>query len=44
MFERSPEELIREIILVDDNNDDSKIGSDLSKLDKVCTEYSVSEL
>ena len=35
VFERSPEELIKEIILVDDNNDDPKIGSALSKIDKV---------
>ena len=34
VFERSPEELIKEIILVDDNNDDPKIGSALSKIDK----------
>ena len=35
VFERSPEELIKEIILVDDNNDDPKIGSALSKIEKV---------
>ena len=35
VFERSPKEFIKEIILVDDNNDDPKIGSALSKIDKV---------
>ena len=35
VFERSREDLIKEIIVIDDNNGDPKIGSALAKLEKV---------
>ena len=35
VFERSPARLLKEIILVDDNNDDETVGEELKVLDKV---------
>lgn len=35
VFERSPARLLKEIILVDDNNDDEAVGEELKVLDKV---------
>ncbi len=35
MFERTPASLLREIILVDDHNDDAAVGEALAVLDKV---------
>jgi hypothetical protein len=35
VFERSPSQLVKEIILVDDNNDDVTVGEELKVLDKV---------
>ena len=35
ILERSPKHLIKEIILIDDNNEDATIGSDLSQIEKV---------
>ena len=35
VFERTPEEIIQEIILVDDNNDDISVGQELNVLKKV---------
>ncbi len=35
MLERSPHYLVREIILVDDNNDDASVGSQLARMEKV---------
>ena len=35
MIKQSPPELLKEIILVDDNNDDPTVGSELAKLEKV---------
>ena len=34
-MEKSPKHLIKEIILIDDNNEDPTIGSDLSQIEKV---------
>ena len=36
MLERSAKTLIKEIILVDDNNDDVTIGEELKIIKKVC--------
>ena len=35
VLERTPPILLKEIILVDDNNDDESVGLELSKIDKV---------
>ena len=35
ILEKSPKHLIKEIILIDDNNEDPTIGSDLSQIEKV---------
>jgi hypothetical protein len=37
VFERSPAALVKEIILVDDNNDDATVGEELKALEKVIT-------
>ena len=35
VLERTPPSLLREIILVDDNNDDESVGLELAKIEKV---------
>ena len=35
VIERSPPDLLREVILVDDNNDDASVGSELAAISKV---------
>ena len=36
VLERSPDKLVKEIILVDDNNVDSDIGTELGTIKKIC--------